>query len=249
MSADEVKKSYRGRLSVGRVIRRALRPVIDLFGGLRRKYYGPITQVRTTQNLVALTFDDGPHPEFTIALLDILAAFGAKATFFMVGRNAARYPDIVKEVINRGHVIGNHSYSHPSFPHLSSKARLGEIQRCEAAVGRDMAKLFRPPFGAENAFCHHDALQLGYRIVNWSISLDDWGHHSAEWIADSLLRQLRPGSIVLLHDNVVDDAETNRRETLEAVRHVLNAASGRFEFCTLPDLLAAGTSTTSFRAA
>jgi len=246
---SEAKKSQRGRLSAGKVLRRAFRPATDLFGGLRRKYYGPITRVRTTQNLVALTFDDGPHPEFTVELLDILAAFGAKATFFMVGQNAARHPEIVKKVVDRGHAIGNHSYSHPSFPRLNSKARLGEIQRCEAAVGQHMAKLFRPPFGAENALCHHDALQLGYRIVNWSISVDDWRHHSAEWIADRLLQQLRPGSIALLHDNVVDDPATDRRETLEAVEHVLKAASDRFEFCTLPDLLAAGTPMTSFRTA
>lgn len=234
--------------SPAKIARRALRPAFDLVGGLRRKYYGPITHVRTTSKLAALTFDDGPHPKYTVELLEILASFGAKATFFMIGQRAIQYPELVKLVADHGHAIGNHSFSHPSFPTVDAKTRQNEIQRCEAALRPHMVKLFRPPFGSENLFCHRELHRFGYRVVKWNVAADDWEEHSPEWIADRLLRQIEPGVITLLHDNLVDKPESNRTQTLEAVRKVLRETSGRLTFCTVPHLLAAGTPMRSFQA-
>lgn len=195
---------------------------------------------------MALTFDDGPHPKFTCEILKILAEFGAKATFFMVGQNALRYPELIKQVAAGGHAIGNHSFSHAAFPKLNGKARRADIEQCEAVLQPHMAKLFRPPFGSENMSSHRDARRLGYRVIKWSISADDWQPHSPDWIANRLLHQMMPGSIALLHDNVADNPDSDRTQTLQAVRKVLADASGRYEFCTVPQLLGAGVAMASF---
>jgi peptidoglycan-N-acetylglucosamine deacetylase len=231
---------------VRRVVRRSFRPATNLFRGLRRKIYGPTTHVQTDSNLVSLTFDDGPNPKSTVELLKILESFGAKATFFIVGKNAIRYPEIVKLIADQGHAIGNHSYSHATFPHMTSKARRSDIHKCEAALQPYMAMLFRPPFGSENIFCHYDALHLGYRVIKWNISVDDWRQYSPEWIAERLVNQLKGGSIALLHDNVIDRPGSDQQQTLEATRMLLSVASRRYTFCTVPQLLAAGKPMTSF---
>src|SRR6478735_7834989 len=97
---------------IGRMSRRLLVPI--------ERRFGVITHVDTTEAVVALTFDDGPHPQWTPRLLDLLDRHGAKATFFMVGEMAMRHPDLVDRVISAGHAIGNHSWNHPSFPAVTS---------------------------------------------------------------------------------------------------------------------------------
>lgn len=225
----------------------ALRKTADFFGGIRRKFYGPVTHVRTDSNLVALTFDDGPHPEFTAELLRILKLFDAKATFFMVGRIAAQYPEIVKMVADQGHAIGNHSLTHVKFPGLASKERRAEIEQCARILHPYSAKLFRPPFGEENLSCHRDARRLGYQVITWNLSADDWRGHSSDSIAERLLSLLKAGSIVLMHDNLATDPAADRKQTLAAVENMLVAARGKFAFCTVPSLLAMGRPMTSFR--
>jgi peptidoglycan/xylan/chitin deacetylase (PgdA/CDA1 family) len=93
-----------------------------------------ISSVATTEPIAALTFDDGPHPRHTPKLLEILKRYNAKATFFMVGKVASRYPELVKAVADAGHVIGNHSWDHPSFPSLTRSERLSQVLRCAAAL-------------------------------------------------------------------------------------------------------------------
>jgi peptidoglycan-N-acetylglucosamine deacetylase len=225
----------------------------EFFARLRRKYYGPITHVQTSANLVALTFDDGPHPKFTIELIRILRHFGAKATFFMVGKAASLNPEVVKLVVEEGHAIGNHSFSHIAFPHLDSAARRDEISRCAEILRPYGTKLFRPPYGVENMLCHRDARSLGYQVVKWNVAVSDWEDNSGDWIAEGILQRLTAGSIVLLHDNLImhhslSAKPTDKREqTLDAVEKVLSRASGKFKFCTVPELLKAGRPMTSFR--
>jgi peptidoglycan-N-acetylglucosamine deacetylase len=226
--------------------RAVLRKAAEFLSGARRKIYGPITHVRTRSNTVALTFDDGPHPDFTVELLRILKRFNAKATFFMVGRIAARYPAIVKMVAEEGHAIGNHSLSHVKFPDLDSGRRRAEIEQCEKILHPYSARLFRPPFGEENLSCHRDALRLGYQVIGWDLSADDWREHSPDSIAERLLPQLRAGSIVLMHDNLATDSVADQRRTLIAVEKMLGAAQGKFTFCTVPQLLTLGRPLTSF---
>ena len=233
--------------------KRSARAAREFLARFRRKCYGPITHVRTNANLVALTFDDGPHPKFTIELLRILARFGAKATFFMVGKAASLNPDVVKTVAEEGHAIGNHSFTHTAFPQLSGAARRDEIRRCAEALRPYATALFRPPYAAENLFCHCDARMLGYQVVKWNVAVSDWEDHSSDWIADGILTRLAGGSIVLLHDNLIlhhnlaGEPAPNREQTLDAVEKVLSRAGGRFRFCTVPELLQAGRPLTSFK--
>jgi len=217
------------------------------FTGFRRKFYGPITHVETDAKVAALTFDDGPHPEYTVALLQVLEHYGAKATFFMIGQTAQRYPDLVKMVADQGHTIANHSLTHAPFPSLDSKARIDEIIACDKVLQPYSVTLFRPPFGLENAFTHRDARRLGYRVIKWSISADDWRDHSPDWIADKLTSQLTRGSIILLHDNRIDDPEKSQMNTVHALEKVLAATARSYEFCTVPKLLTLGRPMTSFR--
>lgn len=214
--------------------------------GFRRKLYGPITHVKTNSNAAALTFDDGPHPENTVALLNVLKRYGAKATFFMIGQRAQRYPDLVKMVAEQGHAVANHSLTHAAFPTLSSSARVREIEACHDALRPYATHLFRPPFGLENMFTHKDAKQLGYDVIKWSLSVDDWRDHPAGWIADRMISQLAAGSIILLHDNRIEDPAASQKQTVEALEKVLAATNKRFSFCTVPELLKMGTPMSSF---
>jgi peptidoglycan/xylan/chitin deacetylase (PgdA/CDA1 family) len=225
----------------------------EFFARMRRKYYGPITHVQTDANLVALTFDDGPHPNFTVELTRILARFDAKATFFMVGKAASLNRDVVKLVAEEGHAIGNHSFTHIALPHLDSAARREEIRQCAETLRPYATMLFRPPYGVENMFCHRDARSLGYQVVKWNVAVSDWEDNSGDWIAEGILQRLTAGSIVLLHDNLIKHHDLagqptdNRDQTLDAVEKVLSRASGRFKFCTVPELLKAGRPMTSFK--
>ena len=128
------------------MIARALQRVRSALG----RRIGVITDVATTAPVAALTFDDGPHPEWTPRLLDLLDRHQAKATFFMVGEMAARHPELVNRIAGAGHAIGNHSWNHPSFPAIRWAERSRQIARCEDTIRVCNAKLFRPPFGDLN---------------------------------------------------------------------------------------------------
>ena len=217
------------------------------FSGFRRKLYGPITHVKTSHNAVALTFDDGPHPENTMALLNVLKRYGAKATFFVIGQRAQQYPDLIRLVAEEGHAVANHSLTHRAFPTLSSGARMQEIRACQEALHPYGSNLFRPPFGLENMFTHNDARLLGYDVIKWSISVDDWRDHPSEWLADRIMDRLVPGSIILLHDNRLETPAVSQKQTADALEKVLAATNRNFTFCTVPELLKMGKPMSSFR--
>ncbi|MGH8754891.1 MAG: polysaccharide deacetylase family protein [Burkholderiales bacterium] len=122
---------------------------------------GTITHVSTSDAVAALTFDDGPHPEFTRRLLDILDRYQARATFFIVGRSAQRYPELVKRIAQAGHALGNHSWDHPSFPYISRRERRLQIRACAKAIHPYGLKLFRPPYGNQSIASRLDALCIG----------------------------------------------------------------------------------------
>ena len=206
---------------------------------------GTITHVVTESPLVALTFDDGPDPVWTPLLLDILAGRDARATFFMLGRSAERYPDLVSAVVRGGHAIGNHSWDHPSFPLLGTAERRAQITRCARALGAAGSRLFRPPFGQQNFASRIDAWRLGYQVVTWNVVGWDWLRRGAERMARELVEQIRPGSIVLLHDTLADGGYSDgayapRDEMLTAVSTVIGTLAGTMEFVTVPELLARG---------
>ncbi len=204
---------------------------------------GTLTHVATDEPVVALTFDDGPHPEVTPRLLEILRRHDAHATFFMVGKAAQNHPELVEEVAEAGHAIGNHSWDHPSLPLLRPRAVRAQIRWCREALGGHDCGLFRPPYGDQTPATQWAAVRQGYRVVAWSAVADDWLDHPAEVLLAKLRPALRPGAIVLLHDalyTTVDRRYNDRGATLEAVEQLLSETRQKLSFITVPELLARG---------
>ena len=220
-----------------RTIMRPLKRLLSLFG----RRLGVITHVETSEPAIALTFDDGPDPEWTPRILDLLERHGARATFFMVGAMAERYPDLVDRVTSAGHAIGNHSWNHPSFPAISGSERARQIMRCEAVVAAHSQNLFRPPFGDLDWRSHFQLLMKGYRVIGWNVSTADWERCDPARIVADLQRRLKPGSIVLLHDRLFaysSSDERSRESTIAVVDDLLRRH--QFRFVTVPELLTLG---------
>ena len=127
---------------------------------------------------IALTFDDGPHPRYTERILDILAKYGIKATFFMVGENVKNYPETAKRVASEGHEIGNHTYTHPHINSMKAEDLCGEIVKCEQAIrevtGVSSVNLFRPPEGVIDSAVKAISSEKGYSLILWRIDTRDW---------------------------------------------------------------------------
>jgi len=160
----------------------------------------PITRVRAPDRAVALTFDDGPNPDATPTILDALAARGVKATFFILGRHAERWPELVARIAREGHSIGNHGYYHRKL-HFKSPAyvrddlRLG-TERIETATGlRPM--LFRAPHGFRSPWVTPIAKSLGQRTVGWSLGVWDSDRPGVEAIAERTIGGARPRYVAL----------------------------------------------------
>jgi peptidoglycan-N-acetylglucosamine deacetylase len=203
-----------------------------------------VTRVLTEDPVVALSFDDGPDPVYTPRLLDILAAYRARATFFMLGARAHRHPELVARVAAEGHAIGNHSWDHPSFPLISQEERCEQIQACARAISPYGAQLFRPPYGNQDRASWLDVDRMGYRVVTWKIDAGDWGERDGASIADTVTAQLQPGAVVLLHDGLFDAPDTRffpRDATMSAVQLLLDRLDGGMRFVTIPQLLQYGT--------
>jgi len=156
---------------------------------------------------IALTFDDGPHPIYTPEILDILAEYDVKATFFVVGENVRKNPELIERELEEGHEVGNHTYTHPcALAKLSCAKLMDEISECEDAIFETVdfrPHLFRPPGGANTCAVKRACSELGYIEVLWNVDTMDW---SAKTSLDSALRTVRTnvkdGSIILFHDYV-----------------------------------------------
>jgi peptidoglycan/xylan/chitin deacetylase (PgdA/CDA1 family) len=214
-----------------------------LLAAVAHRAIGIVTHVSTQDNVVALTFDDGPHPVYTPRLLNVLGAHGAHATFFMVGEAAQRHPDLVREVARADHAIGNHSWDHQSLPLISSRERRAQIRACEKAITPYGQRLLRPPYGHQPVASLFDALCLGYQVIAWSLHAYDWLDHDANWMADRLVSRIRPGDVILLHDAIyqsIEDRYADREPMLKAVDILLERLGGAFRFITVPELLRHG---------
>ncbi|HET6631272.1 MAG TPA: polysaccharide deacetylase family protein [Rhodanobacteraceae bacterium] len=152
-----------------------------------------------------LSFDDGPHPVHTPRLLDVLAAHGVCATFFLIGRNAERYPYLVERIVAAGHSLGNHSWSHPQFGTLDLPEQLNEIERGDqvlAAFDGRRRHRFRSPRGTFSLRLLFALARQGIGLTHWSYDSLDYQGRPAEELAERLqLRSPRPGDIVLMHDD------------------------------------------------
>ena len=165
---------------------------------------------------VCLTFDDGPHPNATPAVLEILQSYGIKATFFFLGRNVSRYPDIAREAARLGHTIGNHSYDHSNLLFRSRQYVMDQIAESGKEIARTTGAnpvFFRPPYGYFRPALLPWLKSAGYQMVMWSLDSKDWQGRSSYDVSETIIRKISPGSIILLHDN--DSTSQSIREILK----------------------------------
>lgn len=153
-----------------------------------------------TAKVVCLTFDDGPHPTNTPALLNLLEQYGAKATFFVVGSRVEQYGEIVGRAASQGHAVGNHTYSHQNLTKLSQEDKTAQVDRCARAIENACGiqpRLIRPPYGAR---LPGETSINGEEVTLWDIDPQDWKYRDAQQVAEHVLSRVQDGSIVLLHD-------------------------------------------------
>jgi peptidoglycan/xylan/chitin deacetylase (PgdA/CDA1 family) len=171
----------------------------------------------------------------------VLERHGARATFFMIGECAQNYPELVREAVDAGHTIANHSWNHPSFPVVSRKERISQMRSCEAALAPHGVRLFRPPYGHQDHASYWDVRRCGYEVVAWDAHARDWrDDQSAEDIANQLVKSIHPGAIVLLHDSVCVTRYIDRKPLHEALDIFLQRMAGSYRFLTLPELFQRG---------
>ncbi len=164
-----------------------------------------LTRLQTRENVIALTFDDGPSPETTPLILDTLQAYGVKATFFVLGELVELSPDLLRRIADEGHEIGLHGYAHRALTLASGRAvrhELGHAARAvRAAAPHCPAPVwFRPPHGFKTLTLPWLARRCGYRLAAWSLDPGDYRPQTAEQLAAAFLRRRRPGAVALLHD-------------------------------------------------
>lgn len=210
--------------------------------------------VPTEAPRAALTFDDGPHPELTPQILDILAAAGVKATFMVMGHNAVAHPHLLRRIVADGHEVGNHTWSHLDLSVITPAEVLDEVRRGSEAI-EDVAgmrpTLFRPPKGIISEAALQSAAMSGQDIVLWSVTRGGLGLDQAAAIADAVDAATGPGDIIDLHDGIgrgtfnptadfTERITARRRVEVQALPAILQKASARgMTLCTVSELIAA----------
>ena len=193
---------------------------------------------------LALTFDDGPNDPYTFHLLEVLAKHEVRATFFMIGRYVKQRPEIAAAVARQGHVIGNHTFTHPNLIFRTPGQVRSEIAACEQAlddaVERNHAPLFRPPWGARTPVVLRTVRQLGMTPVLWSVTGFDWNAGSAADIKHEVTRQVRGGDVILLHDGGHKHMGVDRSYTVQAVDELIRRYKEEgYAFRTITEMMAA----------
>lgn len=190
---------------------------------------------------LALTFDDGPNPAWTPRLIDILAEHRVKATFFLMGKYAEAEPYLTRHIIESGHMIGNHSWSHPNLAMTGRKKIREELYRTRHTLEQitgSAIRYFRPPFGARRPFVLMEARALGMSPVLWNAMTNDWKEPSADQIADTLAKKVdalgRRGrsATIVLHDGSHLDPHANRGPSVAAAEKIIKRYMGVRRFVT-----------------
>lgn len=180
------------------------------------------------ENVVAITFDDGPNPLYTPRILDILREKGVKATFFVVGLHVKKYPDIAKRIVNEGHDIGNHTYTHKDLVPSTRRMVLAQAHKTSQVIERvtgTSSNLFRPPRGIYSSAVRRLLVdEEGYRFILWTVSSIDWRKISPKAILRRIARHTRPGAILLFHDSgaLIRREGASRENTVESLPMVID---------------------------
>jgi peptidoglycan/xylan/chitin deacetylase (PgdA/CDA1 family) len=209
-------------------------------------YGRTIFRGRPGRRQLALTYDDGPNPRCTAALLEALERHAARATFFLIGRWAEREPGLVRELRAAGHAIGNHTYSHPKLPLLTSAQVQEELARCRAAIeeaGVELDELggdalMRPPYGRRRPGTLRAVRAAGYVPVTWSLTAYDWRPSAT---VDKLARRCArasDGDVILLHDGASSEPAGDREASVAATERTLERFTAEgYSFVSVPELV------------
>jgi peptidoglycan/xylan/chitin deacetylase (PgdA/CDA1 family) len=190
---------------------------------------------------IALTYDDGPNDPHTLRLLEVLAKHNVRATFFLIGRYVKQRPEIAREIVRAGHVVGNHTFTHPLLIFMSEAKIRKEIIRCQEAL-RDAvgehSNLFRPPFGGRRPAVLRIARELGLEPVMWSITGYDWNAPPAAIIERKVSGKVRGGDLILLHDGGHEQMGADRAQTVIATDRLIERYKDEgYEFVTIPEIM------------
>lgn len=193
------------------------------------------SRVQVSGNFIAITFDDGPHPQNTPRLLDILAQRNIKATFYVIGRSVDLHPGVLRRTVAEGHEVGNHSHTHRLLSKLGNTEVRQEMQRCQDAVGRAAGvrpRTMRPPYGgllqSQRELIHEE---FGYPTILWSVDPLDWKRPGPSVVTSRILSGTTAGGIVLAHDL--------HSQTVDAMPATLDGLLKRgFKFVTVSQLIA-----------
>jgi len=202
-----------------------------------------IYHIPSSDKVVALTFDDGPSPVWTPRILDALKEAHVKATFFMLGEHAQKYPDVVRRLAEEGHEIGNHTYDHHILIYYKAAELKREILDAEAVIKNitgQTTKYFRPPKAWLTESEKKQIKEMGYETVLWSLNSKDWVTFDDRYIVKYILRHVRPGDILLFHDSggVFKPEGGKRKETVKAVGLLIEKLRERgYRFVTISQLL------------
>ncbi len=204
--------------------------------------FGPTMIAPKGRGQIALTFDDGPNPAWTPQLLDLLAKHRVKATFFLIGKYAGEEPYLTRHIAESGHLIGNHTWSHPNLALTAPKRVKEELKRTKQMLEHitgEPVRFFRPPFGARRPDVLNAALDLGMTPVTWNAMTDDWKEPSGPAIAERLGNKVdllgRKGwaANVVLHDGAHRELGKDRSPSVEAAKLLVERYIGVRRFVTL----------------
>jgi peptidoglycan/xylan/chitin deacetylase (PgdA/CDA1 family) len=206
------------------------------------QWYGrTFTGVARGTKQLALTYDDGPNDPHTQRLLGVLAKHGVHATFFLIGRYVQQHPDLAREIIKAGHVVGNHTFTHPLLTFKTTAEIRTELSDCNTALQEALGQpisLFRPPFGGRRPAALRIARELGLEPVMWNVTGYDWNAPPAAVIEQKVSKQIRGGDVILLHDGGHKQMEADRAQTVLATdRLIAKYKSEGYEFATIPRMM------------
>jgi peptidoglycan/xylan/chitin deacetylase (PgdA/CDA1 family) len=195
---------------------------------------------RGTRQL-ALTYDDGPNDPHTLRLVEVLAKHDVHATFFLIGRYVRQHPEIAREIVKSGHVVGNHTFGHPLLIFKSAAEIRQELSDCRAAIQDAIGEhshLFRPPFGGRRPAVLRVARELDLVPIMWNVTGFDWNAPPSAVIEQKVAKQIRGGDVILLHDGGHRQMGADRSQTVLATDRLIEKyKSEAYEFVTIPKMM------------
>ncbi|TDY10652.1 polysaccharide deacetylase family protein [Meridianimaribacter flavus] len=202
---------------------------------VKKMFPNYIWDIPTEQKTIYLTFDDGPTPEITHWTLNTLKQYNAKATFFCIGSNIEKHPDIFQDIINEGHSIGNHTYNHLKGWKTQKQEYIDDVLKTQSLIEHQQtSKLFRPPYGKIKPKQANELIQMGYKIIMWDVLSFDWDATiSNAACLENVISKTKKGSIIVFHDSL--KAASNLQYALPKVLEHYSNLGFSFKNIVIPD--------------